>query len=81
VLLTEDTRVHKVEMVAKDIAPDKKVRTSRISFQDANFWFIKGYDQAKLKQQNSAIDSYRQTIRLDPRHAAAMHNLANQCEI
>lgn len=76
-LLTEDTRIHKVEMVAKDIAPDKKIRSSRFSSLDANFWFIKGYDQAKLKEQNSAIDSYRQTIKLDSKHAAAMHNLAN----
>ena len=37
---------------------------------------MKGYDHAELNEMDSAIDSYRQAIRLDTNHAEAMMNLA-----
>ena len=71
-----DNRVHKIKKIPKVAVPDDKLRNTKFDFQDADFWFLKGFDHAELKEMDSAIDSYRQAIRLDSKHAGAMINLA-----
>lgn len=36
----------------------------RLNFGESDFWFIKGYDHFKEIQLDSAIDAYRQAIRI-----------------
>ncbi len=49
----------------------------RFNFDDANFWYLKGFDHYSKGELDSAVDSYRQAIRLNQRHFNSMMNLAN----
>ena len=81
VCLTKDNRVNKVEIRPKVAVPTEDHRKTRLNFQDADFWYLKGYDHARDFEMDSAIDSYRQAIRLATSHSAAMINLAAQYEL
>lgn len=80
VCLSEDLRKHKVNKVPKSAVPDTKTRNQNWGFEDAEFWFLKGYDHAELGEMDGAIDSYRHAISLNQEHAEAMSNLAGQYE-
>ena len=71
-----DTRKLKVNKFTVPLIPDGRLRKIKLDFQEANFWYLKGYDHAEKTEMDSAIDSYRQCIRLDSKHAGAMVNLA-----
>lgn len=81
VCLTKDHRVNKVEIKPKLAVPSEDQRKTRLNFQDADFWYLKGYDHGLEFEMDSAIDSYRQAIRLNTQHSEAMINLAAQYEI
>ena len=57
--------------------PTKALRNVKHNFHTSAFWFIKGYEHyhSTNNELESAIDSYRQAIRLNSRHTEAMHNL------
>jgi hypothetical protein len=46
-------------------APDPKLKNMRFNFEDADFWYLKGYDHYLKSELDSAIDSYRQAVRLN----------------
>jgi len=60
--------------------PDTKTKNTNWGFDDAEFWFLKGFDHSELGEMDGAIDSYRHAISLDQGHAEAMINLAAQYE-
>ena len=61
VSLEYDKRVVKINISSHDIEPDPKLRNQKLNFQDAEFWYIKGYEHAHSvrNELESAIDSYR----------------------
>jgi len=73
-----DPRMLRVALSSRDIAPEEALKSKKFDFNDAEFWFLKGYGHAHggSDEQESAIDSYRQAIRKDPSHVQSMHNLA-----
>lgn len=73
-----DSRVNKTNIKCMDIAPDPKMMKQKYDFQNADFWYLKGYEHAHSSRNEveSAIDSYRQAIRLRPHFVQALHNLA-----
>lgn len=73
-------RVHKVDLLPKLIKPDKILQTKILDMESPDYWFIKGYEHAKNNEMDSAIDSYRQSIRLDTSNHKAMINIAAQYE-
>ena len=81
VCLTSDKRVNKVQIQPKVAVPTDDHRKTRLNFQDADFWYLKGYDHGLNFEMDSAIDSYRQAIRLETKHAQAMINIAGQYEL
>ena len=76
VCLNVDLRKHKVNKQPKSAVPETKIRNQNWGFEDAEFWFLKGYDHAELGEMDGAIDSYRHAISLNQEHAEAMINLA-----
>ena len=55
------------------------MRNTKLDFHRSEFWYIKGYDHYHAKsgtEMESAIDSYRQAIRIQPYFLDAIHNLA-----
>ncbi|CDW89040.1 tpr domain containing protein [Stylonychia lemnae] len=62
--LEVDKRKIKIDKLPVEMKPSAKVRNKRLDFNDPDFWFIKGYDHFKDFQLESAIDSYRQAIRI-----------------
>lgn len=68
----------KVALKSIDFSPGDTVRNKKFDFNDANFWFIKGYNHCHngVNEEESAIDSYRQAIGIDPFHIQSIHNLA-----
>lgn len=73
-----DPRMLKVALKSIDIAPDEFLRKKKFDFNDAQFWYLKGYAHAHATadEDESAIDSYRQAIGINPFHIESMHNLA-----
>ena len=68
-----------INMQCHDVEPDAKVRNTKLDFHKSEFWFIKGFDHYHAKSGNeieSAVDSYRQAIRIQPFFIDAIHNLA-----
>ena len=68
----------------------------KLDFAHADFWLLKGQEHSHKNELDSAIDSYRQSIRLEARNAKmqptrsaqiramgtqAMHNLACAYEL
>ena len=80
VFVHNDSRANKVEIPPLTIAPDGDLKQQKLTFEDSAFWYMKGYEAERVKHMESAIDSYRQAIRLDTRCSAAMVNLAAQYE-
>lgn len=84
VFVHHDDRENKVEISPLTIAPtdDRAMDclNMKLTFQDSAFWYMKGYDAERVKHMESAIDSYRQAIRLDTKHVLSMVNLAAQYE-
>lgn len=76
-----DYRVNKINLMSRSCVPDLKLRKMKFTFQDANFWYVKGCRHSEKLEMDSAIDSYRQAIRLDSKHTEAMQNLACQHEL
>lgn len=37
-----DKRVHKTNLSASVIEPDKKLKSKKLSFETSEFWFLKG---------------------------------------
>jgi hypothetical protein len=62
--LNHDNRVNSTDILCKNIAPDKKLKQKKVDFKHSDFWFIKGHEQMVINEMDSAIDSYRQAIRL-----------------
>jgi cytochrome c-type biogenesis protein CcmH/NrfG len=46
-----------------------------MDFSNHEFWFLKGCESFEKKEFDSAIDSFRQSIRLNPYNTDSMHNL------
>lgn len=57
--------------------PDPKLKNRRFNFDDADFWYLKGFEHYSRGELDSAVDSYRQAIRLNQRHYNSLLNLAN----
>lgn len=76
--MDNDKRVNKINIKCYDIPPNEKLRNMKLDFHKADFWYLKGYDHYHSinNELESAIDSYRQAIRLNPFLVDAMHNLA-----
>ena len=72
-----DLRKVKINKAPLSQTPDPKLKNMRFNFDDADFWYLKGYDHYMRSELDSAIDSYRQAVRLNPRHYHSMINLAN----
>lgn len=74
----KDRRVYKVNMKCHDKGPTQQQLNQKHNFHTATFWFLKGYEHyhCAKNEVESAIDSYRQAIRLNPFYVDAMHNLA-----
>ena len=77
VLKEQDLRKVKINKSPINQVPDPKLKNKRFNFEDADFWYLKGYDHYNKSELDSAIDSYRQAVRLNQRHYHAMVNLAN----
>ena len=65
VCLNEDHRAVKVNKKPLFCEPDHKLKNLKLDLQDSNFWFLKGHDHQMKGEMDSAIDSYRQAIRMD----------------
>lgn len=74
---------NRVNIQCNDKAPSQVLRNMKHNFHTPAFWFLKGYDhyQNKTSEIESAIDSYRQSIRLNPSYVDAMHNLGCSYDI
>lgn len=70
-----DLRVFKIGIMCKVIEPEHGTKNLKLNYQSSEFWFVKGHDHSVKLQMNSAIDSYRQAIKLNPKCVEAMHNL------
>lgn len=68
----------KISLKSIDFEPAETLRNKKFDFNDANFWFLKGYNHShgSVHEEESAIDSYRQAINIDPFHIDSIHNLA-----
>ena len=67
-----DKRINKINLMSRGCVPDLRLRKMKYTFQDANFWYVKGCGHSEKLEMDSAIDSYRQAIRLDSKHTEAM---------
>lgn len=57
----QDPRMVRISLKSIDFAPDETLRNKKFDFNDANFWFLKGYNHCHgtIIEEESAIDSYR----------------------
>lgn len=58
------------------IEPENKKMKFQNVFQDAEFWFGKGYAMQKIDGVEVALDYYIKGIRCNPSHFACVFNLA-----
>lgn len=73
----QDLRKVKINKAPIEQRPDPKLKNMRFNFEDPRFWYLKGYEHQSRGELDSAIDSYRQAVRLDQSHRESMLNLAN----
>ena len=72
-----DLRKIKINKSPNILDPDIKLKNMRFNFDDADFWYLKGHAHYLKSELDSAIDSYRQAVRINQRHYQSMINLAN----
>jgi len=72
-----DSRVLEVNKNAVTIAPAKSMRNNyALDHSDSGYWFLQGYDFANDGVTATAVDAYRQALRIDPANIDAMMNMA-----
>ena len=60
-----DLRKVKINKTPNNIDPDPKLKNMRFNFDDADFWYLKGHSHYLKNELDSAIDSYRQAVRIN----------------
>lgn len=68
-------KLEKCKLTVKQIEPENK-KISKQAFQDAEFWFRKGFSMQRQKGVDVALDYYLQGIRIDATHYPCVLNLA-----
>jgi hypothetical protein len=77
-----EKRVYKIDITCHDTKPSTKMTKTKPTFKEPEFWYMKGHEHYHtVNESESAIDSYRQAIRLNPYFVNAIHNLACSYEI
>lgn len=73
--LIRPEKLEKCKLVVQQIEPENK-KILHEAFQDAEFWFGKGYSMQKEDGVEVALDYYLQGIRCNPNHYPCVFNLA-----
>jgi len=73
----EEVPLHfELQRESRMVDPEKSRQMKTGVFNDADFWYHKGFTTGQKQQMDTALNCYKQAIKIDPAHYPSMFNLA-----